>query len=73
MARSENAVHLHADDYPTALALLAEVLGARRRDAVGLEAIGYEPSEYGVWVDWEALEHSWLSSTRLPPWLSHVA
>jgi hypothetical protein len=31
---------------------------------VSLEAIGYEPSEYGVWVDWDALEHSWLSSTE---------
>ena len=57
-------VHLHADDYPVALAVLAEVVAARRVDAVGLAAIGFEPSEYGVWVDWDALGASWLSSTE---------
>lgn len=58
-------VHLHADDYPQALAVLAELLDRKRRhDPSGLAAIGYEPSEYGVWVDWERLEHSWLSSTE---------
>jgi hypothetical protein len=56
-------VHLHADDYPVVLALLAEVLVARQRDPVGLADIGYEPSEYGVWVDWDRLTGSWLSST----------
>jgi len=57
-------VHLHADDYPTTLALLAELLQARRHDPVGLADIGYEPSEHGVWVDWETLGRSWLSSTE---------
>jgi hypothetical protein len=57
-------VHLHADDHPLALALLREVLVARRHDPVGLADIGYGPSEYGVWVDWDALEDSWLSSTE---------
>jgi hypothetical protein len=57
-------VHLHADDYPVVLALLAEVLVARRHDPVGLAEIGYEPSEHGVWVDWDRLAHSWLSSTE---------
>jgi hypothetical protein len=57
-------VHLHAADFPVALRLLAEVLAARRRDPVALADIGYEPSEYGVWVDWDALGHSWLSSTE---------
>ncbi|MGH9210763.1 MAG: hypothetical protein ACRD2C_08780 [Acidimicrobiales bacterium] len=58
-------VHLHRDDCPQALAVLAEVLVARRHDPVGLAAIGYEPSEYGVWVDWDQLERSWLSSTEV--------
>jgi hypothetical protein len=57
-------MHLHADDYPTTLAVLVDVLQARRRDPVGLTGIGYEPSEHGVWVDWDRLEHSWLSSTE---------
>jgi hypothetical protein len=26
--------------------------------------IGYETTEHGAWVDWDALEHSWLSSTE---------
>lgn len=58
-------MHLHADDYPRTLAVLAELLDRKRRhDPVGLSGIGYELSEYGVWVDWERLEHSWLSSTE---------
>lgn len=57
-------VHLHRDDCPRALAVLAEAVAARRVDPVGLAAIGYEPTEHGVWVDWDALERSWLSSTE---------
>lgn len=58
-------VHLHRDDYPDTLAALAEVLGAGRRDPDGLAAIGYQPGEHGVWVDWDQLiDHSWLSSTE---------
>jgi hypothetical protein len=57
-------VHLHADDYPVALALLAEIQLARRHDPVALAEIGYEPTEHGVWVDWDQLAHSWLSSTE---------
>ena len=57
-------VHLHADDCPQALAALAGALTARRHDIVGLHDIGYEPTEHGAWVDWGALEQSWLSSTE---------
>ena len=57
-------VHLHADDCPQALAALAGALTARRHDIVGLHGIGYEPTEHGAWVDWGALEQSWLSSTE---------
>jgi hypothetical protein len=56
-------VHLHTDDYPVTLRVLAEVLRADRR-AAQLAGIGYDPTEHGVWVDWEALERSWLSSTE---------
>lgn len=58
------AVHLHRDDCPRALAVLAETLVARRHDPVGIEAIGFKPTESGAWVDWDRLEHSWLSSTE---------
>jgi len=53
--------HLHADDHPQALAVL-KTLFAGRADAAS--AIGYEPSGHGVWVDWDRLERSWLSSTE---------
>jgi hypothetical protein len=56
--------HLHLDDCPQALAALAATLTARRADVVGLADIGYEATEHGAWVDWDALEHSWLSSTE---------
>jgi hypothetical protein len=52
-------VHLHADDCPQALGVLAAVVGSRR-ELPG----GYEPTEHGVWVDWDELEASWLSSTE---------
>ena len=57
-------VHLHADDHPHALAVLAETLLAGRHDPVGLAAIGFEARGHGAWVDWDQLEHSWLSSTE---------
>ena len=63
-ADGSQRVHLHADDYRVTLRLLAEILLARRHDPVGLADIGYERSEYGVWVDWDRLEGSWLSSTE---------
>jgi hypothetical protein len=56
--------HLHVDDCPQTLAVLAEILTARRVDPVGLAEIGYAPTGHGAWVDWDALEHSWLSSTE---------
>jgi hypothetical protein len=53
--------HLRLDDCPHALRLLAGLLAHRTTRAL---EIGYEPTEYGAWVDWDALEHSWLSSTE---------
>jgi hypothetical protein len=58
---SENRVHLHVDDHPQTLAILAALVAHR---AAGAGEVGYEPTEHGAWVDWAALEHSWLSSTE---------
>jgi hypothetical protein len=59
------AVHLHGDDCPQALRVLAAVLLARPGvDPVALEAIGFRRSEHGARVDWDRLERSWLSSTE---------
>jgi hypothetical protein len=60
-SESESRVHLHVDDHPQALAILASLLGHRVARA---GEVGYEPTEHGAWVDWAALEHSWLSSTE---------
>jgi hypothetical protein len=60
-SESENRVHLHFDDHPQALAILATLFGHRVARA---GEVGYEPTEHGAWVDWAALEHSWLSSTE---------
>lgn len=53
--------HLHLDDCPQALAVLAALFARRVERAA---EIGYEPTEHGAWVDWQALEQSWLSSTE---------
>ena len=52
--------HLHHDDTPSALAILADLLDHRSR----LPA-GYEPTGTGAWVDWDALGCSWLSSSEV--------
>jgi hypothetical protein len=57
-------VHLHADDYPVTLGLLEKILLGQHGQGTGVVEIGYEPSGHGVWVDWDALERSWLSSTE---------
>jgi hypothetical protein len=56
--------HLHLDDHPAALALLAAVLEPSRRRHDTLTEIGYGPTEHGAWVDWDRLTTSWLSSTE---------
>jgi len=53
--------HLHLDDYPQALGVLSALFA---RPAERAAEIGYETIEHGAWVDWDALEHSWLSSTE---------
>lgn len=51
-------IHLHSDDCPQALAVLAEVIGGRT-------PAGYELTDSGAWVEWVVLsEISFLSSTE---------
>lgn len=52
--------HLHHDETPAALAILSDLLDHR----AGFPD-GYEPTEHGAWVDWDALAGSWLSSTEV--------
>lgn len=55
-------VHLHADDAPATIELLHALMAGR--DPARLAEAGYEPTGHGVWVDWDALATSWLSSTE---------
>ena len=52
--------HLHHDHVPATLAILADLLDHR-----SMLPDGYERTEHGAWVDWEALGRSWLSSTEV--------
>lgn len=52
--------HLHHDDVPATLAILADLLDHR-----STLPEGYELTEHGAWVDWDALGRSWLSSTEV--------
>jgi hypothetical protein len=52
--------HLHLDDYPQTLRLLAALL-AHRPDR---EELGYSPTEHGAWIDWDRLTTGPLSSTE---------
>jgi len=52
--------HLHRDDAPSSLAILANLFDHRASFPAG-----YEPSECGAWVDWDALGRSPLSSTEM--------
>jgi len=57
MARGE---HLHHDDVPSTLAILADLLGD-----LSTVPDGYELTGHGAWVDWDRLGRSWLSSTEV--------
>lgn len=57
--------HRHLDDYPRAFELLRAILRPDRHEPVQLAAAGYEPTEHGAYVDWEALATSYLSSTEV--------
>ncbi len=52
--------HLHHDDVPSTLAILADLLDHR-----STLPDGYELTEHRAWVDWDALRRSWLSSTEV--------
>ena len=57
-----SAMHLHRDDYPNTLQLMAAVVG-HRQDA---EEFGYRATDVGAEVDWDLLTSSDtpLSSTE---------
>jgi hypothetical protein len=53
-------IHYHQDDYPHTLAMINALVG-RRRDAAEL---GYEPTEYGAFIDFDALTTGKLSTSE---------
>jgi hypothetical protein len=53
-------VHLHRIDHPLTLDILSELLDHR-----GRPPDGYERTDQGAWVDWDALTGSYLSSTEI--------
>jgi hypothetical protein len=59
-------VHLHRIDHPLTLDILSELLDHRGRPPGG-----YERTDQGVWVDWDALIGSYLSSTEIA--VIHIA
>jgi len=58
---TRQSVHLHLDDAPGALAILAALLGHRS----DRKALGYDPDEYGAEVDWDLLTTGKLSTTEI--------
>ena len=52
--------HLHRDDTPSALSILADLFDYRASFPDG-----YEPTEWGVWVDWDVLARARLSNTEI--------
>lgn len=57
--------HLHLDDYPRALELLLAILRPARHEHDQLADAGYQATEHGAYVDWDALATSYLSSTEV--------
>ena len=49
------------DDYPDTLRLLSALLGHR----TDREDLGYQPTEFGAFVDWDRLATGKLSSTEI--------
>jgi hypothetical protein len=59
-------VHLYRVDQPLTLDILSELLDRR-----GRPPDGYERTDQGAWVDWDALSRSYLSSTEIA--VIHIA
>jgi hypothetical protein len=59
-------MHLHRIDHPLTLGILSELLDRR-----GRLPDGYERTDQGAWVDWDALSRSYLSSTEIA--VVHIA
>lgn len=60
MTDDRSRIHVHRDDAPDTLGVL-QALMANRHDTPA----GYEPTDTGAWVDWDALARSWLSTTEI--------
>jgi hypothetical protein len=58
---SQATVHLHLDDTPATLAILAALLGHR----ADRQELGYIADEYGADVDWDRLTNGKLSTTEV--------
>jgi hypothetical protein len=56
--------HLHLDDYPRTFELHRAILCPERHEPGQLATAGYEATEHGAYIDWNALATSWLSSTE---------
>lgn len=56
--------HFHLDDYPRTFDLLRAILRPESHEPDQLAAAGYEATEHGAFIDWEALATSYLSSTE---------
>ena len=52
-----HARHLHREDYPGTIAVIEAVVRGR-------PVPGVAPTDAGLWVDWDELDRSWLSSTE---------
>ena len=59
--------HLHLEDYPQTLRLLAALVGSR----TDKERLGYAPTEHGAFVDWDRMSAGPLSSTEVA--IVHIA
>ena len=57
---SSRRTHLHRLDHPLTLAILGRLLNHRVNPPAG-----YERTDEGAWVDWDALCASYLSSTEV--------
>jgi hypothetical protein len=58
--------HLHRIDHPLTLDILSELLDRRASSPDG-----YERTDQGAWVDWDALSRTYLSSTEIA--VIHIA
>jgi len=66
---TSNGVHLHLDDYPATLDLLAAIAGDR--GDLSFDQLGYEVTEHGARVNWNTLTTAPLPANERA--LAHIA